>query len=69
MRLYLPVIKQQKLSYALTTWLTKRNMSLAVDIMLGRGLNNEVHHQLQPKKTTVLGGNKAAKGLIHAVHY
>ena len=28
--------------------------SLAIDIVDGRGLNNETHHQLQPKKAKVM---------------
>ena len=33
--------------------LERRSMALAVDVMHGRGLNNELHTQLQEKKTKV----------------
>ena len=33
--------------------LTRQSMALAVDIMHKRGLSNEMHIQLQPKKTKV----------------
>ena len=48
-------------------------MALAIDIMHGSGPNNELRHQLWPKKTkvvlTVLAINIAAKGILFAVNY
>ena len=48
-------------------------MALAVDIMHGHGPSNEMHHQLQPRKTKVCKGiltvSIATKGFLNAVHY
>ena len=44
-------------------------MALAIDIMHGRRPSNKMRPMLQPKKTTILVVNIAAKGILRAVHY
>ena len=51
--------------------LKRQSMALFVDIIHGRGPNDEmIHTQLRPKKNkAALNVNIAAKGIICAVHH